>query len=134
MRDSLSLFCQTGVKQRKLVGCDGVTSWNYPIVTEESYKLDSLIRKKQIDDKYKPFKYTMLMMLRLKCGGKNMPKMVSNKFERYCESIKTILWNDSKIVTSFNEICNLLDRELDGNYDRAIAKTIQFTNKINSIM
>jgi hypothetical protein len=33
----LSLFRQTGVKQRKLVGCDGVTSWNYPIVTKESY-------------------------------------------------------------------------------------------------
>jgi hypothetical protein len=34
-QEDITLFRQTGVKQQKLLGCDGVTSRNYLIVTKE---------------------------------------------------------------------------------------------------
>ena len=48
------------------------------------YRLESLLRKKTIDAKYRPFKYHLLAIIRMQLAGVAIPLMSSNKFEKYC--------------------------------------------------
>ena len=104
----------------------------YYVSAYANHKLDSLLRKKQIEEKYKPFKYIMLMALRLKLGGSTMPNMTSRDFERYCHEIQSVLWDNTAVLQSFIEVCTLLDQVLNGDYDRAIAKTSRFVKAITT--
>jgi len=56
-----------------------------------------------------------------------MPVMVANKFERYCEPLRDVLWDDGKCLVSLQKACAILDQVLAGSYDRDKAKesTIQ---------
>jgi hypothetical protein len=56
-----------------------------------------------------------------------MPGMTANKFEKYCESVRDVLWDDAKCLTAVQQSCETLDKVLGGNYDRDKAKdsTIQ---------
>jgi hypothetical protein len=104
----------------------------YYVSAYANHKLDSLLRKKQIDEKYRPFKYIMLMALRLKLGGITMPNMTSKDFEKYCHEIQSVIWDNTAVLQSFIEVCTLLDQVLNGDYDRAIAKTSRFVKAITT--
>ena len=60
-------------------------------------------------------------------AGPNMPAMTANKFEKYCESLSDVLWDDTKCLTAVQQACGILDKVLGGNYARDKAKdsTIQ---------
>jgi hypothetical protein len=107
----------------------------YYISAYTNYKLDSFIRKRQIDEKYRPFKYILLMALRIKLGDKNMhSKMESNKFEKYCEGIQESVWDDSRILHALEDIFVMLDNKLGGNYDRASAKTSRLVTSVKDAL
>jgi hypothetical protein len=95
----------------------------YYVSAYANYKLDSMLRKKQLDEKYRPFKYHMLMALRLQLAGKEMPDMSTNKFERYCEEIQKGLCDNTRVLQLFTNVCDLMDRVLDGDYSRDTAKS-----------
>jgi hypothetical protein len=102
----------------------------YYVSSYANYKLDSLLRRKQIDEKYRPFKYHMLMALRLQLAGKNMPDMSANKFESYCKTIQSSLEDNTKAVQVFTEVCSLMDGVLGGNYSRDAAKSTRLISDI----
>ena len=64
----------------------------------------------------------MLSLMRIKIAGKEVPPMKSNQFDKYCGKIKNVMWNDALSSEAINELCKLLDKVLDGNYDRNRAK------------
>lgn len=94
----------------------------YYVSAFANHKLDSMIRRKQLDEKYYPFRYHMLMILRLQISGKDMPDMSSHKFEKYCKLIQDELWNQNQVSQTFFDTLRVLDRVLEGNYDRDNAK------------
>ncbi len=99
-----------------------------------NYKLDSMLRRKQIDEKYRPFKYHILMALRLQVAGKDMPDMSANRFDKYCKDVQETLWDSTKALQSFENICNLMDQVLGGNYSRDNAKSSRLiTDMINAV-
>jgi AIPR protein len=107
----------------------------YYVSAYANYKLDSMFRRKQIHEKYRPFKYHMLMALRLQLAGKNMPDMSTNKFEKYCEKIQDSLLDNTKTSQSFINVCDLMDKVLkEKKYTPAFAKddrlTIDIVNAI----
>lgn len=118
------IFC----KNHKLIA--------YYVSAYANHKLDSLLRKKQIEEKYRPFKYIILMALRLNLGVITMPNMISKDFEKYCQGIQNVLWDNTAVLQSFIEVCTLLDKVLnedyDGNYDRASAKTLRLVKAITT--
>lgn len=86
------------------------------------YRLESLVRKKSIDSKYRPFKYHILPIARIKIAGSEIPSMSSNKFEKYCETIISVLKDEKKCLASFTKVVAVLDSVLGGSYERDKAK------------
>ena len=80
------------------------------------YRLESLVRKKSINAKYRPFKYHLLAILRMQLCGVEMPEMSSNKFEKYCQGIVSTLQDEMKCVDACKVAVKTLDAALDGNY------------------
>jgi AIPR protein len=88
------------------------------------YRFEALLRRKQISDKYRPFKYHLIAIVRIQIGGSSMPAMASNKFAKYCERIVDVLKDEKKYVASFQSAISVLDDVLDGDYSRDRAKDV----------
>jgi len=86
------------------------------------YRFESLVRKKTLDTKYRPFKYHLLSIVRMRQAGKEMPPMSSNKFEKYCEGLVAALQNETKYAAIFQDAIQILDNILAGDYNRDKAK------------
>jgi len=86
------------------------------------YRLESFIRKKALDAKFRPFKYHLLSIFRFQMSEDSVPQMTSNKFEKYCESIMTTLKDEKACLAAFQKATLVLDNVLNGNYERDKAK------------
>lgn len=60
----------------------------------------------------------------MQIGGVSVPPMTSNKFEKYCEGIVSLLLDEKKCVNAFMAATKILDSVLAGNYDRDKAKDV----------
>ncbi|HYL82037.1 MAG TPA: hypothetical protein VEU07_14560, partial [Candidatus Acidoferrum sp.] len=82
---------------------------------------------KQLDNRYRPFKYHLLGILRMAVAGADMPSMTANRSEKCCESLRDVLWSDALCLEELRRACAVLDGILAGNYDRDKGKdsTIQ---------
>lgn len=86
------------------------------------YRLEAFIRRKAIDGKYRPFKYHLLALFRVVAEGDDLPNMLSNKFERYCKHLISVLSDDSKCLGNFHSAISALDVALAGDFSRDRAK------------
>jgi hypothetical protein len=98
------------------------------------FRIESFLRKKQIDGKYRAFKYHLLGILRMQIAGTSIPQMTSNQFEKYCEKVQNELWDEAKITSAINQACQVLDRVLNGNYDRDKAKDSTIQDQAKTII
>jgi hypothetical protein len=73
------------------------------------FRFEALVRKKVIDQKYRPFKYHLIFALRLHLQDAVMPPIGSNKFEKYCNTLIEKLQDDVKCTTAIIECCEILD-------------------------
>jgi hypothetical protein len=103
----------------------------YYVSAYANFRLDALFRKRQIDSKYRPFRYHMLNIFRMQVSGVNMPEIKSNKFIKYCKEMEEVLWDDNKCKNAFLEASIIIDKSVNGNYDRAFAKTLALSREIN---
>ncbi len=88
------------------------------------YRLEALLRKKQIDSKCRPFKYHIIAIARMQIAGTDLPSMTSNKFERYCKSIVNTLRDERKCISTFIKAIEVLDGALAGDFGRDRAKDV----------
>lgn len=86
------------------------------------FRLESIMRRKGFDAKYRPFKYHLLSVVRAVIGGEQLNPLNSNKFEKYCEGIVKLLQDEKKCLAVFEEACKVLDEVLAGDYGRDKAK------------
>ena len=110
----------------------------YYVSAYANFRLDALFRKGQIENKYRPFRYHMLNILRMQVSEYEMPEMETNKFIRYCQKIEKVLFDDNTCKNAFKKTTSIIDQAVkeinDGKYDRAVAKKIKFSNKIKSLL
>lgn len=106
----------------------------YYVSAYAKFCLDALFRKRQIDSKYSPFKYHMLNILRIQVSGKDMPNILNNKFIKYCKVLEETLWDDNKYKEALLNTTHIIDKAVNGNYDRSVAKTVAFSNTINNFL
>ena len=106
---------------------DGHAPLAYYVSAYTLFRVEYFLRRKQIDSKYRPFKYHLLGVIRMQAGGFDMPAMSSNLFAKYCEQLKMHLWDEQKCIKSVTAACSILDEILAGDYnrDRAKDRTIQ---------
>jgi hypothetical protein len=86
------------------------------------YRLEALIRKKQLASKCRPFKYHLIAIVRMQIAGVAPPPMTSNSFERYCKSIVSVLKDEKKCSTAYQRALDVLDDVLGGDFGRDRAK------------
>jgi len=98
------------------------------------FRIESLLRKGQIDNKYRAFKYHLLGILRMTVSGTSMPAMTANRFEKYCETLKAVLLDDSSCIAKIQESCAILDVVLAGSYDRDKAKDSSIQTQAQTII
>lgn len=79
------------------------------------FRFEALVRKKVIDQKYRPFKYHLIFALRLHLQEAAMPDIGTNKFEKYCNSLIQKLQDDVKCTTAIIECCHILDSIMGDN-------------------
>jgi AIPR protein len=95
------------------------------------YKLEFLFRNGQLDQRYRPARYHLLMTLRHQVGGEELPLMTANKMDEYCEKILKVLWDDDAAVASFTQACQAVERITGaGSIDRDRVKTQTFTEAV----
>ncbi|VEP13580.1 AIPR protein (fragment) [Hyella patelloides LEGE 07179] len=104
----------------------------YYISAYSNFRLYSFLRRKQIENKYKPFRYHMLNIFRIQQGGKKMPQMNSNQFEKYCEKMEKVLWDDRKCLEAFKEATFVIDSVVENDYNREVAKRKGLVESINN--
>lgn len=51
-----------------------------------------------------------------------MPELVSNKVEKYCDKLRTTLWDELSCFDAIQRSCQLLDDIVGGDYERDKAK------------
>ena len=95
---------------------------SYYVSAFTMFRVESFLRRLQIDNQYRPLKYHILGILRMLTAGPSMPAMTANKFEKYCEALRDVLWDDVKCFAAVQDSCKILDAVLSGNYDRDRAK------------
>jgi hypothetical protein len=95
----------------------------YYVSAFANYKLEALLRSKQIDGKYRPFRYHMLSAFRRIVGGTEMPDIKANKFAKYCEKLKEALWESTACVSAFKKATKAIDASVgSATYDRDTAR------------
>ncbi|WP_143289265.1 hypothetical protein [Brunnivagina elsteri] len=105
----------------------------YYVSAYAKFRLDALFRKGQIDSQYSNFRYHLLYIFRVQTSGISMPDISTNRFKNYCEKMEEILWNPSDCKDAFLKASEIIDKAVNGNYDRALAKTVAFLKQIKSL-
>lgn len=101
----------------------------YYVSSYTLFKLEFFLRRRLIDNKYRPFKYHLLGIFRILVAGIDMPQMTANRFEKYCELIRNVLWDDHKCYAELQRSCNLLEKILGGDFERDKAKDSSIFSK-----
>jgi hypothetical protein len=93
------------------------------------YRLEALIRRKQIDSAYRPFKYHLIAIVRMQIAGTDFPAMTSNKFEKYCQQIVNALKDENRCLASYKKAIDVLNSILPGSFERDRAKDVSLLSK-----
>jgi len=113
---------------------DGHFPIAYYVSVYALFRIESLLRRKQLDGKYRAFKYHLLGILRMQIAGTITPQMASNQFEKYCEKVRNELWDETKVTSAINQACQVLDEVLLGNYDRDKAKDSALQDQARTVI
>jgi cold shock CspA family protein len=71
------------------------------------------VQKKLNAKNYRAFRFHLLMLFRLLIETEQLPYLNSKKIERYCENLRTALWNETKALEIFQKAIYLLDQALE---------------------
>jgi hypothetical protein len=91
------------------------------------FRVESLLRRHLIDNRYRPFKYHLLGIVRMLVMGRDLPPLNSNRFEKQCQELLAALSDEAQCLSRFNRACGVIDVILARDYNRDKAKdsTIQ---------
>ena len=96
------------------------------------YHLESLIKQKKIDKKYRKARYHAIMLLKYVVAGKDVPKQFnSKKMEKYCEKILEVLSDEKKSILIFDSILQFIATYNAIEYnDRKVFEKKETTDKL----
>lgn len=98
------------------------------------YRFESLLRKKLIDKRYRPFRYHVLAALRMLTIGVETPPMVSNKFEKKIRELIDVLKDEKKATEAFQNALAYLDEVLEGDFSQDRAKDAALHGEVANLI
>lgn len=73
------------------------------------FRFESMVRKKTVPQRFRPFKYHIVFALRICLQDGEMPTLSSNKFAKYCNLIVTSLQDDGLCLKAIRQCCDALE-------------------------
>lgn len=99
------------------------------------FRFEALVRKKLIEQKYRPFKYHIIFALRVYLQDSSMPDFGTNKFEKYCNTLIEKLQDDTQCTAAIIECCKVLDTVIGKNImNRDTAKDASISGKLQAVL
>jgi len=97
------------------------------------YKLEVNFRTERLDRKLMPARFHILLAMRYLANPDPKPQMNSRDIEKYCERIKTILWDNTKADNLCAGAAKIVERAAAGNLDNDNVRTQPFTERVISL-
>lgn len=94
------------------------------------YKLEYLFRSKQLEAKYKPARFHILLAARLWAAEERLPRVNSHEMQRYCQPLIEQLWNPERGDSLIKNAAEVIDIVADGNFHRDNIRTEPFTYQL----
>ncbi len=95
------------------------------------YRIDFLIRNKQVDKKYKPYRYHLLMMLKyLLLNGEPQATFNSHIMERFCESFLHIVNDNVELLKHLEQVLTILNNSIPELNNAENAKTLTIVDTL----
>ena len=118
----------------KTVGTDIFSAQNkllpYYLAGFAHYRLEFLFRNQTLPPDLKAARYHLLLAFRLLCSEDSLPRFNSHEMDRYCEPIKSTLWDDVDSKAKFEEAAVHIRAIAAGNLHRDNIRTEPFTNQL----
>lgn len=103
----------------------------YYISAYTLYKVEYLIRNKQIDQSYNRYRYHILMLIKyLVLKGSLQPPLNSHKMEQLCQEMQNIINNPNDLLKYVTEACNIISAQVGDLSDSENAKTLAITEEL----
>jgi hypothetical protein len=82
------------------------------------YKLEFFWRNKQLDAKYKPARWQILMAARHRAVGSKVGYLNSREAAENANRLSQRLWSDADSLTLFKDAIQVVDKAVSGNWKR----------------
>ncbi len=105
----------------------------YYIAAYSLYKIEYLIRNKQIKQSYNRYRYHILMLIKyLVLNGDAQPQLNSRQMERLCQEIQTIMNDTDKLMQYVSTACGIISSQISDLTDSQSAKTLTVTERLKA--
>lgn len=100
------------------------------------HRLERLFYQKKIENRYRLFRYHLLMIFRLQNETAAIPPLNSQKIDQYCQELAEILWDEKAALKAFQKAVQILDSAFSqSNYSRVEAERRKvFTESIEELV
>jgi hypothetical protein len=98
------------------------------------YRIEFLFRNGQLDSKFKPARYHVLMAARLLVQRDSPPPTNSHAMEKYCEPLIQTMWDLSAADKLLLQAAAIVNTAAAGNFDRDQIRTQPFTEQVKQLV
>ena len=104
---------------------------SYYISAYALYKVEYLIRNKQIDQSYNRYRFHIIMLIKyLVLGNSAQPPLNSHSMERLCQSIQNVLNDQEKLLSYVFRACEIINSQVDDVANTENSKTLSVVDKL----
>ena len=104
---------------------------SYYISAYALYKVEYLIRNKQIDQSYNRYRFHIIMLIKyLALGNTAQPPLNSHNMERLCQRIQNVLNSQEKLLSYVSRACEIIDSQVDDVANTEYSKTLSVVDKL----
>jgi hypothetical protein len=97
------------------------------------YRIEFQFRNGQLDSKYKPARYHVLLAARLLVQPGDVPRTNSREMERFCQPLINSMWNTGQAEAILGDAAAIVNAAAAGNFHRDQIRTQPFTEKVKQM-
>lgn len=97
------------------------------------YRIEFLFRNGQLDSKYKPARYHIIMATRLLMQPGAVPRANSHEMARYCQPLIEAIWDTTQAEKLLKDAAQIVDSAAAGDFHRDTIRTEPFTQKVKEM-
>jgi hypothetical protein len=107
----------------------------YYICAFAHFRLEYFFRRGELDTKYKPARYHLLMGARQILHSRKLPRASSNDMKRFCATLRPLVHSDTRLLQAFHRATSIVDEACSNEgLDRKLTKTVPFSKRFEEAL